>query len=393
MKKQYQQIIILVIVFAVALATLFGIRAWRMSSTENYLETVELDNGLLPEAVSYNGEKYLVPPTDIYDAAKLPALTDPKFDDAYTADSYLADDVLGIDIEINGEHRFYSYQILNWHEVVLDSFNGVDLAITNCALCKSSAVYESTIEGKDLELTNSGKIYNNNQLLESKDGSLWLQLRGTAISGKHIGEQLTEYPFQIMSWETWSGLYPDGYALSNDTGYVRDYGMHPYQNYDISTIIYYPVSQETNMLAGKWEVEGLEINGEAIAFADQIMLGKMVANETIGGMDIVAFYYEALKTSLVYLAEVDGQTLTFTYDWTNKTMADDQTGSLWDVSGKAIEGELLGTQLSRVQTKPSFWMCWYAQYTDSKIAHVEIMPAEDLEPEDTQPEEEANENE
>ncbi|MBT3230354.1 DUF3179 domain-containing protein [Candidatus Uhrbacteria bacterium] len=386
MKKQHQQIIISVIIFVVALAALFGIRAWRMASVESYLETAELDNGLLPEVISYDGEKYLVPPTDIYDSAELPALTDPKFDDVYTADSYLADDVLGIDIEINGEHRFYSYQILNWHEVVNDSFNGVDLAITHCALCKSSAVYEAELDGKDLELANSGKIYNNNQLLESKDGSLWLQLRGTAISGKHVGEQLTEYPFQVMSWDIWSEQYPDGYALSSDTGFVRDYGMHPYQNYDNATIIYYPVSQTTNMLGTKWAVEGLEINGDAIAFADQIMLGKMVANEVVGGINIVGFYYEALGTTLAYLADVNDQTLTFTYDWTAKTMTDDQTGSLWDVSGRAIDGELAGTQLSRVQTKPSFWMCWYAQYTDSAVAFVEVIDTSDIEPEETTPE-------
>ncbi len=376
MTKQQKQTLIYTLIFVLVIAAMFGIRAWRMAAVESYLETAELDNGLLTEVISYDGEKYLVPPTDIYDATELPALTEPTFDDVYTADAYLADDVEGIDIEVNGEHRFYSYQILNWHEVVQDSFNGVDLTITHCALCKSSAVYESALDGEDLELENAGKIYNNNQLLESSDGSLWLQLRGTAISGKHVGEQLNEYPFNIMTWGDWKEIYPDGYALSTDTRHVRDYGMHPYQNYDEASIIYYPISSDSEYLGAKWKVDGLEINGEAIAFANEVMLGMIVANETVGEMNIVGFYHETLETTAVYLSDVDDQTLTFTYDWDTQTMFDDQTGSEWNVNGYSIDGELAGTQLDRVQTKPSFWMCWYSQYTDSVVALVEIESTE-----------------
>lgn len=379
MKKQHKHIILYLILFAVVLAALFGLRAWRMTKVEAFLETAELQNGLLADSISYDGEKYLVPPTDIYDGATLPAITEPTFDNVYTADTYLADDVQGIDIEVGGEHRFYSYQILNWHEVVQDSFNGTDLTITHCALCKSSAVYESSFNGKDLELENAGKIYNNNQLLESNDGSLWLQLRGTAISGKYTGEQLIEYPFQVMTWAQWSESYPDGYALSNNTGYTRDYGMHPYQNYDIADMIYYPLSTDIEFLVSKWEVEGLEVNGGATAFADNIMLGKMVSNETVGEMNVVGFYHEELGTTLVYLATAAEHNLTFSYDWDTGTMTDDQTGSIWNVNGTCLSGELAGTQLSRIQTKPSFWMCWSQQYTESAIAEVEIVNEKEIE--------------
>jgi len=367
------------VLFVVVIAALFGIRAWRMAQVESYLEDAVLINGLLEEKVSYDGKNYLVPPTYIYDGgSELPALNDPKFDSVSVADSYLADDIEGIDIEVNGEHRFYSYQILNWHEVVNDSFNGVDLSITHCSLCISSAVYVSELDGNNLELESSGKIYNNNQLLESKDGSLWFQLRGMAISGKYAGQELEEYPFRVMTWSTWNEIYPDGYALSTDTGFVRDYASHPYGQYGISTIIYFPLNIENEMMGTKWEIEGLEIDDNAIAFSDKIMLGKYVANVTLGDVPIIGFWHEEQERTYVFSSTVNEQVLTFSFDWDTGTITDDETGSVWTNLGQAVSGELVGTQLDSITTKPSLWMCWGTQYTDSAVAHIEIVPADEI---------------
>ncbi|MBU4315375.1 DUF3179 domain-containing protein [Patescibacteria group bacterium] len=372
MKKQHINILLGIGLFIIIIAGLYAIRAWRMAKVKELMQTAELPYGLLEESVSYDGDNYLIPPTQIYDSGTiLPALDNPKFDTVIEADSYLADDVEGIDVEINGAHRFYSYQILNWHEVVNDSFGGKQLAITHCVFCKSSAVYNRVIDGKTINLQNSGKIYNNNQLLESNDGSLWLQLRGLGVSGKYINQKLDGVTFQVVTWQNWKEHYPNGEVLSNDTGYVRDYGMHPYQNYDTAKTIYYPMNVESKYMSVKWEVEGLAINNDAIAFSDDIMKGMYVANEVVDSMPITGFWNSDLERTLVYSSVVGDQTLTFTFDSGTQTMTDDQTSSTWDSNGKALSGALFGTQLSRIQTKPSFWMCWYSQYPQTQIAFID----------------------
>ncbi len=355
------------------IAVLYAINAYKMAQVDKMLEGAELPNGLLEEQVSYNGEKYLVPPTDIYDAGSiLPAITEPTFVDVATADSYLADDVAGIDIEVMGSHRFYSYQIINWHEVVNDQFGVEQLLITHCALCNSSAVYSRIIDGDITEFKNSGKIYNNNQIIESDDGTYYLQLSGTAISGKQIGTNLEEIPFEVMTWAQWKERYPNGEVLSTNTGYVRDYGMHPYQNYDIAKIIYYPMNLESEFLGSKWDIEGLSIGDDAIAFSDKIMEGKYVANEVVGETLVVGFWQSYLGKTFVFSPVVNEQTLTFSFNTSTQTMTDDQTGSKWNSAGTAISGELAGSVLQPIQTKPSFWMCWYAQYPQTKIAWIDI---------------------
>src|SRR3989339_1161192 len=137
-KKEQKNLLIGLGIFILVILILTLIRTWRMSNVEKMMQGAELPYGLLEEAVSYDGDSYLVPPTQIYESgSELPALTNPDFDTVAQADAYLADDIPGVDVEVNGQHRFYSYQILNWHEVVNDSFSGVDLAVTHCSFCKS----------------------------------------------------------------------------------------------------------------------------------------------------------------------------------------------------------------------------------------------------------------
>jgi hypothetical protein len=373
MNKKQIKIALGILLFVVVIAGLYGIYAWRMAKIKEMLSGAELINGLLPEAVSYNGDEYLIPPSNIYDAGvELPAISSPEFDSVSEADSYLADDVAGIDIENNGAHRFYSYQILNWHEVVNDVFGVEPLIITHCSLCKSSAVYSSLIDGEIIEFKNAGKVYNNNQLIESDDGSLYLQLSGKKVVGNSVGQDLVQYPFEVMTWSEWKERYPNGEVLSSNTGYIRDYGMHPYQNYDIAQIIYYPLNNETKYMNAKWDIEGLAINNDAVAFADMVMKGKYVANMTVDGNPIVGFWHEDMDKTFVFSSKVNDQTLTFSFNSNTQKMTDDQTGSAWNSAGMAISGALSGTYLQPIQTKPSFWMCWYAQYPQTQIAYIDI---------------------
>jgi hypothetical protein len=61
----------------------------------------------------------------------------------------------------------------------------------------------------------------------------------------------------------------------------------------------------------------------------------------------------------VFNRQVDGRTLTFTYAGDGQ-FKDEQTGSLWTVTGRAVEGELRGTQLDRLEHGDHFAFAWFA---------------------------------
>ncbi len=50
--------------------------------------------------------------------------------------------------------------------------------------------------------------------------------------GELTGERLEVLPSQILSWEQFSRIHPDGATLSRDTGFRRDYGSTPYTGYE-----------------------------------------------------------------------------------------------------------------------------------------------------------------
>ncbi|MFA6130755.1 MAG: DUF3179 domain-containing protein [Patescibacteria group bacterium] len=374
MKKSSIQVLTFVGVFVLTLGVLYGVKFWQDKKIDGV--DANLGDGIYTTAVSYRGEAYLIPPEDIYDygqsAEDLPALTDPLFVSVDEADAYLAEEVSGIDVEVGGVHRFYSYQILNWHEVVNDTFGDEKFLVTLCPLCRSAVVYDRSVDGIDLTFNSDGRVYNNNVLLrDAETDSLWLQLRGLAVSGEKIGTQLSIYPSVTMTWAEWKEAYPNGEVLSNETGYVRDYARHPYANYDTAETIYFPLNHEDNIVAKKWLLTGYVNERETIAFVNTIMKGFVVSNETVGGKPIVAFSNADGNQIHVFDASVNGETLTFAYDFETKKITDTKTNSVWSLEGLATSGSLRGTQLVLLPTQEAFWMCWVSQYPKTLVSHME----------------------
>ncbi len=67
----------------------------------------------------------------------------------------------------------------------------------------------------------------------------------------------------------------------------------------------------------------------------------------------------------VFDREFDGRILSFHATSTN--IVDDQTGSRWDIFGRALAGPLQGQSLNRVISTESFWFDWAAFHPDTRI--------------------------
>ncbi len=386
MKYQKQS---LFIVAVIAVAVLFwGYDAWQQGRVRSG-DWPALEGGLYTDTIVRDGVNYLVAGDQIYDSGVekdgIPAINEPKYISVVEADNVIADDIYGIDVEVDGEHRYYPYQIMNWHEVVNDSFNGKELAITYCTLCGTPVVYERQVNGQTVQFGVSGKVYNNNTLLyDTLTDSLWLQATGQAIVGSSVGQTLSIYPSsQVMRWKDWKAAFSDGEVLSTDTGFTRDYTRHPYGLYETSNAIYFPINHTSTAFGNKWIVSLVEAGGESAAFAWKVLFGIGIEEAEVGGAPLIGVYDFDLDIGRVFSRVVDDQTLSFTFEADDTTMRDTTTNSVWNAQGVAISGSLKGSRLSEMNSRTSYWVCAHTLNPDIRSIGAESTGATQAEDETT----------
>jgi hypothetical protein len=111
----------------------------------------------------------------------------------------------------------------------------------------------------------------------------------------------------------------------------------------------------------------------AVAYPLSVIAEKGVIEDNFEGNSIVIFYQPGQVSALdqaeiaaskevgsaaMFSPELEGQTFSFTYQ--AGVIIDRETGSEWDVFGRAIKGELTGKQLQPVLSHVDFWFAWAA---------------------------------
>lgn len=316
-------------------------------------------------------EKHIVPLDQIVSGGPppdgIPSIDSPKFISVADGNKFLLDSDKVLGININGDIRAYPLQILVWHEIVNDNVGGIPIAVTYCPLCFTNQVFNRTINNTILEFGTSGKLYNSNLVMYDRTSkSLWSQALGEGIVGKYAGIKLNKIPFDVAYWKDWKHLYPNSKVLSRDTGSARPYGADPYGDYYTSPEILFPISNEDSRLGLKEVVVGLEDNGIDKAYTVNNIQKQKVVNDQISNKSMALFSLYPLMVR-AFDPVLDGQTLTFTYNSKNSTFIDNQTGSQWDIEGKAIEGTMKGKLLSRLPFDEGFWFEWAAFHPATEI--------------------------
>jgi hypothetical protein len=312
----------------------------------------------------------------------IPPIDEPRFlrpDEA----PWLTDDEAVVALSIGDEHRAYPVQVMVWHEIVNDTVDGRPVSVTYCPLCTSALAFDRRLGDRLLTFGTSGSLYLSDLVMyDRQTQSLWSQIEGRAIAGVLTGQQLNRVPVQTLGWAQWRDAHPDGWVLSRDTGATRDYGRNPYVGYDdpASTpfLFYDAVDQQ---LEPKERVVGVGDPDDPVAVPLAALSEARVLQLDVAGADVVLWATEGLRSALdtqdiahgrplaasgAFRPAVDGQTLTFTAAGP-RTFADDQTGSTWDLLGRAVSGPLTGAQLEPAGHLDTFWFAWAAFHPQTRL--------------------------
>ncbi|MFT6302282.1 MAG: hypothetical protein ACI9XK_001710 [Granulosicoccus sp.] len=300
----------------------------------------------------------------------IPSINRPRLESIKQARKWINENEPVMVVVSGNGARAYPLQILIYHQIVNDIFQGKPIVVTFCPLCHSGLVLSRKVGSKTLTFGSTGLLRNSGLIMfDRQTESWWQQFIGTAIVGEYTGEKLTiDFSSQLISFGQFAERYPKSKVLSRDTGFRRKYGLNPFQGYDSIDNTPMMFNDVTDPRLPPMErVLSLSLDDSLKLYPYSSINTKGVINDIVKGIPVVilsgAGYASPLDqtdisksaTVLVvagYISQVNDTQLTFTK--IDGEVFDEQTKSLWNVFGFAVSGSLKGTQLSRIDVGTHF---------------------------------------
>jgi hypothetical protein len=302
----------------------------------------------------------------------IPPIDHPTVGELSAGDRFLSSREPVIAVEVNGQARAYPEQILVWHEIVNDRLGGRQVAVTYCPLCNSALVFDRRVLGRTLTFGTTGKLRNSDLVMwDRQTQSWWQQFSGTALVGRYAGTRLRALDSQVLSWAQFRASYPRGTVLLRPKGFDRPYGQNPYVGYDAV-----PTSRP-RLYGGRLDprlpplerVVAVFAGRDAVVVPFSGLARQPVVTASVGDRPLVVLYARGVASALdardiarsrdvgtagAFDPRVRGRALRFTADGRDR-FRDLQTGSSWDVTGRALSGPMRGARLRPLRHDEQFW--------------------------------------
>lgn len=330
----------------------------------------------------------------------IPAIVDPafasdwrdvaiNFGDGRTYRPRLAadDPVLGVELDAVRESspdgqaaqppaRAYPLRVLNWHEVVNDTYGG-PLLVTYCPLCRSGLVARRRVRGEVTTFGVSGLLLNENLVLyDAATNSRWSQIRAEAVRGPTTGTPLEVLPSSLTTWGDWRADHPETDVLlppprsGTVVGEVRlDYGFDlAGQQQEAAAYLEERVGDDhdDSRLAKRALVLGVATDQASVAYPVSEVAAHGLIEDRVGELPVVVAGNAG--SAVAYDRRVAGETLSFARVEGDPSVLQ-AGGSRWAVgSGRALDGLQEGTRLAQAnRSPPMFFFAWLAFHPGTRV--------------------------
>jgi hypothetical protein len=226
-------------------------------------------------------------------------------------------------------------------------------------------------------------------VMKHKDGTLYSALSGVAFEGPKKGTRLTPIPTVVSDWGFWLERYPHAVAY------------HMFEKYKPVDL---PAEANKDALRSRGPADprlpaetavlGVWTGKSARAYPIEAVTKSGLIAEDIDGEKCVILWQPKTKTASAYRPEAspprkysaprpnaDGEsppeppsddpkrkvTLKLDAKVPAAPFVDQETGSRWDVAGRAVEGELKGYTLTWLDSVQVKWFAWAAEYPQTTM--------------------------
>jgi hypothetical protein len=210
-------------------------------------------------------------------------------------------------------------------------------------------------------------------VMKHKDGTLYSCLTGIAFDGPKKGQRLAPVPTLVSDWGYWLRHYPHAVAY---------HMFDKYRSVDLPAEVNEssrksrPPRTDRRLPAGAF-VLGVSHGKQARAYPLDRLAKAGLVRERVGGQDWLVLWYGPTRTASAYLPIASPpnkekgtpRALTLSADPKGgpAPFVDRETGSRWDIAGRAVEGKLKGWTLTWLDSTQVRWFAWSAEHPATTI--------------------------
>ncbi|HLJ57494.1 MAG TPA: DUF3179 domain-containing (seleno)protein [Chthonomonadaceae bacterium] len=328
-------------------------------------------------------------------AVEFHSVTLPKMVKAQDA-RFLIDDEYVLGVTSHGESRAYPTRFVSWHHIVNDKIakaNGAGatyITVTYCIVCNSGMAFDTPLVNDKPVTFDFYGLYNGVMtMFDRQTQSVWLQVSGRAVKGAMRGETLTSRPLLDTTWGEWRRLHPDTLVMAPDPRFrdcyepkgsimARGYDSFPAAYFrktvtrrDARLPMFEPMLAVSIPPAGESQAGQQSARPSFRAYPLKVFKGKTtVINEMVGSSPVAILFVADTQTACALQPVIDGRKLTLVARTTgNRSYAfyDRETGSRWNIEGRAEAGPLSGRQLPRFDSHMSQWYGWASYFPGTTV--------------------------
>jgi hypothetical protein len=264
-------------------------------------------------------------------------------------------DKLVLGFESVGQATAYPIQLIGYHHQVRDTVGGQPIMITYCTVCRTGRVFSPLVNGQADDFRLVGMDHFNAMFEDKRTGTWWRQATGEAVVGPLAGQAILELPARQMTLREWVKEHPNTRVLQADSTFADEFkGMKNYERGLSKGTL-------TRRDSGSWQpkswVIGVEKAGFAKAYDWNQLQKQRVLSDVVGGEPIVLTMAGDSVSFGAWSRRLGVKTLTFQY--ANRQLKDQETGSVWTWRGQCINGVLKGKRLTPIpDAYQEFWHSW-----------------------------------
>ncbi len=281
---------------------------------------------------------WLVPQSEVFDGGPgldgIPSVDEPNFNKIADI-NFLSDDDLVLVIAEGDIIKAYPHPILDWHEIVNDQIGSKKLAITYCPLTGTGVAWNRVLNGEETTFGVSGLLYNSNLMpYDRQTGSTWSQQSLLCVNGDLKGIRSENYSLIETSFATLKMAFPNAEVLNLNTGFNRNYGVYPYNDYRTNNSrLLFPISNEDDRLPAKERTLGvinLEKESRVYSFDDGDQMLDVV-KDNLSGEDLIIVRSRQLNLIVAFKNTNNLNIIENKFP----TILVDQDGNEYDIMGRS----------------------------------------------------------